>query len=228
MDPKKTILIAVMVNASLLALLFLGALSSQEGIENDSSPSIAQTNSPLFSGETDMTPQRETAPLIALEGSLAPIAQTAVHQEPVVETPPLHKLPPPVEPQAVAAVPVAAAPTPAEVVVKKGDSLEKIAKVHHTTADAIIKLNHLPGSFLKVGQVLKIPPKTIADNTAHPVAVQEKQTPAGVEYYTVKVGDSPWSIAMKHHMKVEELLKLNGMSEENAKKLKPGNRLRIR
>ncbi len=48
------------------------------------------------------------------------------------------------------------------------------------------------------------------------------------EYYTMKVGDNPWVIAMKHHMKVEELLRLNGLNEEKARKLKPGDRLRIK
>ena len=50
----------------------------------------------------------------------------------------------------------------------------------------------------------------------------------GPEYYTMKVGDNPWAIAMKHHMKVEELLRLNGLNEERARKLKPGDRLRTR
>ncbi|HSX13751.1 MAG TPA: LysM domain-containing protein [Chlamydiales bacterium] len=50
----------------------------------------------------------------------------------------------------------------------------------------------------------------------------------GPEYYIVKVGDNPWGIAMKHHMKLEELLKLNQLNEEKARKLKPGDRLRTR
>jgi len=55
----------------------------------------------------------------------------------------------------------------------------------------------------------------------------EKGTPLP-DYYTVKVGDNPWTIAMKHHMKVEELLRINSLNEEKARKLKPGDRLRIR
>ncbi|HEY4254932.1 MAG TPA: LysM domain-containing protein, partial [Chlamydiales bacterium] len=50
----------------------------------------------------------------------------------------------------------------------------------------------------------------------------------GADYYIVKVGDNPWTIAMKHHLKVEELLKLNGLNEQRARKLKPGDRLRIK
>jgi LysM repeat protein len=58
------------------------------------------------------------------------------------------------------------------------------------------------------------------------VAARGKE--AGPEYYTVKVGDNPWTIAKKHNLKVEELLKLNGLNEQRARKLKPGERLRVK
>jgi LysM repeat protein len=66
------------------------------------------------------------------------------------------------------------------------------------------------------------------------VAAKMKSPPAPApietqaEYYTMKVGDNPWSIAMKHHIKVDELLKMNGLNEKTARKLKPGDRLKIR
>ncbi len=76
--------------------------------------------------------------------------------------------------------------------------------------------------------MLKISPGKKGEIASRTLPEKPIVTPAAAEYYTVKVGDNPWSIAMKHHMKVEELLKLNGLNEENARKLKPGNRLRIR
>ncbi len=116
------------------------------------------------------------------------------------------------------------------MVVKKGDTLEKIAKIRNTTVDEIIKLNHLPSSFLRVGQTLKLPAERTekAAMKSAPKAAEKLAQREGPDYYTVKVGDNPWSIAMKHHLKVEELLKLNGLNEEKARKLKPGDRLRIR
>lgn len=231
MDRKKIILIAAMVNACLLIILFIGALSNQETVQETGLPVFTQSNTPLFSDTADLALQREITLLDTIESQAVPIAtaEPAVTQE--KEQPPLHKLPP-IAPEPVAKV---VAPsietTPSlflEVTVKKGDNLEKIAKMHHTTSDAIVKLNHLPGSFLKVGQVLKIPKKGEENKLAAVAVPVEKVNSSSQEYYTVKVGDNPWSIAMKHHMKVEELLKLNGLSEENARKLKPGNRLRIR
>ena len=111
---------------------------------------------------------------------------------------------------------------------KKGDSLDKIAKAHQTTVEEIIKVNHLPSSFLRVGQVLKLPKGKALSRSAIPNPPLAKNAGGSPEYYTVKVGDNPWTIAMKHHMKVEELLKLNQLNEEKARKIKPGDRLRIR
>jgi peptidoglycan DL-endopeptidase LytE len=40
--------------------------------------------------------------------------------------------------------------------VKRGDSLEKIAKDHHTSADALRKINHLSSDRIIVGQELRV------------------------------------------------------------------------
>ncbi len=113
-----------------------------------------------------------------------------------------------------------------EVTVKKGDVLEKIARQHKTTVDAILKANNLSSVKLKIGQVLKVPSgqKSSATVTA------KASTPSAsndAKYYTVKNGDNPWTIAVKNRMKVEDLLKLNNLNEEKARKLKPGDKLRI-
>lgn len=237
MDRKKTILIAVMINAGLLAVLFIAALSSQDEIGSGeiAQKPLSTMNEPLFPGAADSVLQQSIAPAPMIH---VPVALKApVNEVPkvleVVQTPEImHKLPVPASESIPA--PIVAAPAPRldttviEVTVKKGDSLDKIAKAHHTTVDEIIKINQLPGSFLKVGQILKLPdPKSVVQ-AVKPKPPVEKQVAMGPEYYTVKVGDNPWGIAMKHHMKVEELLKLNNLNEERARKLKPGDRLRIR
>ena len=149
--------------------------------------------------------------------------------EPVVaakpsEPPRVHPLPPLVP----EAVPLVAAPAPSfqGVTVKKGDTLEKIAKAHRTTVDEIIKCNELPSSFLRIGQMLKMPAAKGA--IAKAAAPEKRSAESAPDYSIVKVGDNPWTIAMKHHLKVEELLKLNSLNDEKARRLKPGDRLRIR
>jgi peptidoglycan DL-endopeptidase LytF len=106
-----------------------------------------------------------------------------------------------------------------EVTVKKGDVLERIARQNRVSVSELMKFNNLTGTRLKIGQVLKIPAKAQK-------AISETTTDA--EYYTVKNGDNPWVIAVRHHMKVEELLQLNNMDEAKARRLKPGDRIRIK
>jgi LysM repeat protein len=218
-----------LINAGLLVILFVTALSSQEEI------AIAPTHEvsmhafannpppPLFGDELDLTVHQ---PLKT--ANVTPLPQ--VLPETPRESPIVHALPP-IAPAVIEAAPIVGKTVVAsktlQIIVKKGDTLEKIAKAHTTTVDEIIKLNHLPSSFLRVGQTLQLPAEKIA---AKPILkAAEKSAPQeGPDYYTVKVGDNPWTIAMKHRLKVDELLKLNALNEEKARKLKPGDRLRIR
>jgi len=81
---------------------------------------------------------------------------------------------------------------------------------------------------LRIGQVLKIPPKTAIISTASSPASPPSQSAASTpKHYIVKNGDNPWTIAVKNHMKVEDLLKLNNLDQEKARKLKPGDKLII-
>lgn len=222
MDRRKTILIAVLVNAGLLVLLFIMALHQDEApLKQVGHETLAQERGPLF---PDF--QLEEPVLLLASGENVPLKEEIVQ--------PLHQLPPLAAVQPTPSTPVELAPPPpaarplAEVTVKKGDTLEKIAKLNQTSVDEIIRLNQLSSSFLRIGQVLKLPEKNVAAvQKSLPVDKRPLES-AQQEYYTVKVGDNPWTIAMKHHLKVDELLKLNSLNEEKARRLKPGDRLRIR
>jgi len=218
---KNTILLAVLINAGLLLVLFVTALTSKD--ETPAAPTtepvLAEAAVPLF-GDELMSKSQDLVAMAPIP--VAPAAAPVMHALPPVASEPIPV--PVMAPPAVVVpeVPVAAAPRVQEVIVRKGETLDKIAKAHRTTVDEIIKLNHLSSSFLRVGQIVKVPgEKSVAPKA---VAVADK----GSDYYIVKVGDNPWTIAMKHHMKVEELLRLNGMNEQKAKKLKAGDRLRVR
>lgn len=208
MDRKKIIISAVCVNAVLLVLLFITAMTTKDEPSSQRA-GIAQLQAP------EIIEIPEEPPSLAVGPPPAPLfvlPQQKDEKPTAVETPVvIAKAPPPAGlPQQSAAL---------EVEVHKGDTLEKIAKAYHTRVDLIIKLNQLPSSFLKVGQKLKIP----SEKTLDLPVLRES-----LEYYVMKVGDNPWSIAMKHHIKVDELLKLNGLNEKSARKLKPGDRLRIK
>jgi LysM repeat protein len=220
MDRKKTILIAILINAGLLALLFvMGLYREEEVVEH------VEVSRMLASDEGKQMP--------LFQGAVESLTEVATLQEikPEVQQQVVHPLPPVVAAAPVTLAPMATAPAPAhvaksnEVVVKQGDTMDKIAKAHHTSVHEILRLNQLTSSFLRVGQVLKLP-----SETASPAPKTKLIVPSDAkdEYYTVKVGDNPTAIALKHHMKVEDLLTINNLNEEKARRLKPGDRLRIK
>lgn len=227
MNQKKTILIAVMVNAGLLVVLFISALttSDESGVDHSSVSHTIVTSPQLIPEKELLSSSRNSLP--------NPEAAFAMHLQEDEPKPfdITHRLPPPEPEKAPKIVPVSRdtnKPTSTEVTVKKGDSLAKIAKAHNTTVEEITKLNRLSGSFLKIGQILKIPEGKGLSPKQTAIKSSESQTAMNPEYYTVKSGDSPWGIAMKHHIKMEDLLKLNNLDDEKARRLKPGDRLRIR
>ena len=195
MSRKDTIIVAVLVNAGLLIVLFASALK----------PSAAPENALVMTHET---PPQElvVAPLLqeVTPQVIEPVSNAFVEDlKTIAQVDPAPTLAPAVVAETL------------EVKVKKGDVLEKIARHNHSTVSEIMKANNLKTSNLKIGQVLQIPQKHL------PLA---KEAPSSL--YIIKKGDSPWTIAAKHHMKVEELLKLNNLSEAESKRLKPGDTLR--
>lgn len=79
--------------------------------------------------------------------------------------------------------------------VKRGDNLYKIAQNYNTTVNELISLNNLSSTALSIGQVLKLPSTTSVSNI-----------------YTVKRGDSLYEIARANNTTVSELMSLNNLS----------------
>jgi membrane-bound lytic murein transglycosylase D len=86
-------------------------------------------------------------------------------------------------------------------VVRKGDSIWKIANQHNTTVKEIQNFNRLKGQNLHAGQVLLIPPS--------PAAVCAI---VSTRNYTVKGGETPYLIAKKYDMDLGEFLKINNLT----------------
>jgi membrane-bound lytic murein transglycosylase D len=87
-----------------------------------------------------------------------------------------------------------------EYVVRKGDSLWKIANHFGTTTKTIQSLNHLNNTHLKIGQVLVISKDLTASDR-----IDTKK-------YKVLKGDSPYIIAQKHQMNLSQFLRLNHLT----------------
>ncbi|MBR6949208.1 MAG: LysM peptidoglycan-binding domain-containing protein [Bacilli bacterium] len=89
-----------------------------------------------------------------------------------------------------------------EYIVKSGDTVYGISKQFGVEAIEISKLNNLYSSNIQVGQVLKIPNK-------------QGTNPNGLFTYTVKKGDSLYSIARVYETTVNEIIKLNHLTNTN-------------
>lgn len=84
--------------------------------------------------------------------------------------------------------------------VKSGDSLWNIARNYNTTVDALMRYNNLTSNLLSLGQQIRIP-NTSGNN----------QGSTGTTY-TVKSGDSLWSIANKFNTSVDSIKQKNGLT----------------
>ncbi len=122
-----------------------------------------------------------------------------------------------------------------EIIVKKGDSLDRIARANATTVQSIRALNGLKNDHLKIGQVLNVDVGSAKQNVDQRTAAPAKSIaqkniftpPKEAVYYTVKSGDSPWKIAKQFNVNMDDLLKLNQLNEEKARNLKIGDRIRV-
>lgn len=99
--------------------------------------------------------------------------------------------------------------------VQKGDSLYSIATKFGTSVDAIKKANNLGTNMLAIGQKLLIP--KIDEEISTP------STPTG-SVYTVKKGDTLYSIAGRYGITVDSLKIANGLTSNN---LKIGQKLTV-
>ena len=105
--------------------------------------------------------------------------------------------------------------------VKKGDTLGKIAAKYHVTVNQLKKWNHLRSTNLRIGQKIRI-----YKGGGAPTASAVKSASSQLSYtdYTVKAGDSLYSIAKKFPgMTAEKIMKFNGIGEN----IKPGMKIRI-
>jgi membrane-bound lytic murein transglycosylase D len=118
-------------------------------------------------------------------------------------------------------------------IVKKGDSFQKIARLYRVDQEPILEINRLnKKSPLSTGMNLLIPlPK---DQDAKPDNIAKKKSegvspplkPSTEMTYTIKKGDSLWTIANETGVNIGSLSRWNNLHPEQ--KLMPGDKLKIR
>ena len=100
--------------------------------------------------------------------------------------------------------------------VKKGDNLYSIAKLYNTTPDIIIKDNSLSNNNLSIGQNLKI--RVTKDSEIIEECFGEDYIPPTTEetrLYTVKKGDSLYTIARNYNTTIDKIKNLNNLTSNN-------------
>lgn len=98
--------------------------------------------------------------------------------------------------------------------VQKGDSLYKIATMFNMTVEELMTLNNLSSTILSIGQILKV-----KNTEANPPIGEEVDECYGEGYkeptyqtYTVKKGDSLYTIAQRFNTTVDQLIALNDLT----------------
>lgn len=237
MSRRDVIIIAVLVNAGLLAFLFTMAVNSDDDKIAEVTqihPTIIEIQPTELTFETGPMSTSATTKQENHDISLPQVVIIDDENETDQEIPELSEsqsIEPIVNAEELPAAPSKAAPKFVEVKVKSGDSLDKIARANGTTVKAIKDANNLTTDKLSIGKVLKVPVNTKpAQKSSKPTntAVDPSSVASNeAQYYTLKSGDNPWKIAKQFNLKLDELLKLNNLDEAKARNLKPGDKVRV-
>ena len=218
------IIVAALINAGLLIVLFVSGVKPADSKEQSSFVAlnqIAEQQVATTVAKPDRLLKQDPIDQVIYEYNTK-VAQQEKKEPIALPLPPLNS-----EPNRIEAIPKVSLTPPSHafrtIIVEKGDVLERIARQGGVSVEELMKLNHLSNSHLQVGQVLKLPAQSLVRATEKKTATQEQG-----QYYVIKGGDNPWTIAQKNGMQVDELLELNHMDEEKAKRLRPGDKLRIK
>ncbi len=127
-------------------------------------------------------------------------------------------------------------------IVRKGDTLYAIAKMHHTTVETLAALNGIKDpDVIAEGQIIRLPtadalttlPSSESETSVPSVQGEPVTTsiPSGQAVssepgtYTVQKGDTLWKIARKYHVTVASLINRNRLTQPDL--LIPGTVLQI-
>jgi LysM repeat protein len=223
MSRRDTIIVAVLINTGLLAVLFMMAIQTDNSREF--SPIALQQE--IAEADVDFLPERKFEERKAVRDELDEVIQNYSVNSPVTNDTVIEEVQ-----QEIVKLPKKQETKTVDVTVKRGDSLDKIARSNRTTIEEIKKASGLVSDRLSIGQVLKVPVSNKKGNKTG-ISKKEEKKPQEIalqdgRYYTMKSGDNPWKIAMRFHIGTEDLLKMNHLDEEKARGLKPGDVLRVK
>ncbi len=112
--------------------------------------------------------------------------------------------------------------------VRSGDNLSVIAQRCGTTVAAIRRLSGIKGDLIYAGQTIKVPytpkAKRHIDSTGRSGGGSSSSSSRS---YTVRSGDTISGIAARYGVGYKTVLKLNNMTEADARRLRPGQKIKV-
>ena len=114
--------------------------------------------------------------------------------------------------------------------VSRGETLTAIARRYGVSVASLREANAVDGTALEVGQELKVPGSMDSEAMASlspevRAGMRRAQRNEKRRVYRVRRGDSLWSIARKHRVRVSTLMRWNGLNKRSV--IRPGQRLVI-
>lgn len=226
-------------------LLVIGGVMLRGNIARSTTgPAVVPSITPppaIPAAEVTPAPVAETSPVPAPVQPTAPASQPAVatNETHITQAPinmeavaPVAQPTPTVEPVAVNPAPVPAQPAAPTVEVKhlvnSGDTWGRVAAQYGITEDVLKGANpslaartNLPG-----GAYLSVPVPADS-NAAKAVQAARPVVKDTARYHVVKRGENLGAIARKYKLSLNKLLKLNNMTNADARRLKVGRKLKV-
>lgn len=230
MNRRDTIIIAVLLNAGVLAILFMLAVNEkEEQVYDRHLPAIVHREPAKAEAKivAAAKPAAEEFFDFTLDDSFTAVDDQGVPMEEYAFIEESKAPEPQKAAKGVSTNAQTASESYVEVVVKKGDSLDKLARMNGTTIESLKRANNLKSDMLAVGQTLRVPAGKKAAALSKAESRPALEEANGAVYYTIKSGDSPWKIARQNNMNLDDLLRLNGLDEDKARNLKIGDKIRI-
>jgi membrane-bound lytic murein transglycosylase D len=113
--------------------------------------------------------------------------------------------------------------------VRRGDSVDSVARRFHTTPNVIRELNDIPVGRLTVGYDLRVPESVFALPPKVMLAAARVdgrgRSARRPHLHVVREGDSLWAIARRHHVNVNTLAMMNGMHPGDT--LRAGQKIKL-
>jgi membrane-bound lytic murein transglycosylase D len=115
--------------------------------------------------------------------------------------------------------------------IRSGETLSHLADRYGTTVALIQRSNELRGHTIRAGGYLLVPTATgqphqyTQSASQRLIKTQNRERPGVRSYYSVRTGDSLWSISRRYGVSVNQLARWNNMAPGDL--LRPGDRLAI-